>query len=612
MMACGEGNPSQQRVRLLYRGGRSTVVAGLLIAAISAMVLWQVAPRGWGGVWFATCLLISIGRLAVVRAFFRAPGHAAGEAIVRLREWERGYVLSVILGGCTWGAFAWFFDPAWPPAYQLFVPLVIVGVGAGSIPGNSASFPSTVGFILPATLPLALKLLTTGQPSYVAIGLMSVVFAGVMTMLGHHFNRSLLASLQLGDRNTHLEEQLRLLLNSAGEGIYGLDLEGRTTFVNPAAARMLGYSVEELIGEPMHAKVHHSLPDGTPYSRERCPMYAAFTDGQAHHVTDEVLWRKDGSAFPIEYTSTPIWRGKVLSGAVVVFKDVTEQRRLHAQMLHGQKLESIGQLAAGIAHEINTPTQYVGDNVRFLADGFADVTTLRAVYDRLHRAAREGTVDEALLADVDTAVDEADWEYLADEVPRALRQAEEGVHKIAHIVGAMKEFSHPGSAHKEVTDLNHLVENTVAVARNEWKYVAELELQLDPGLPGVPCLQAEVGQVVLNLVVNAAHAIGASAARAADRNGRIVVATAVVGDRVEVRVTDNGDGIPVAVRGRIFDPFFTTKEVGKGTGQGLAIAHSVVVDKHAGTIDFSTDEGAGTTFIVGLPLNQAGAQGRAA
>ncbi|MEJ2078686.1 MAG: ATP-binding protein [Acidobacteriota bacterium] len=200
---------------------------------------------------------------------------------------------------------------------------------------------------------------------------------------------------------------------------------------------------------------------------------------------------------------------------------------------------------------------------------------------------------------------EADTDYLASEIPQAIEHTLEGVERVAKIVRAMKNFSHPGSEEKTPIDLNKAIENTLTVSRNEWKYHADLVADLDPALPPVPCLPGELNQVILNLVVNAAHAIADVVGDASGCKGTLAVSTRLDGAWAEIRVEDTGSGIPEHARDRIFDPFFTTKGVGKGTGQGLAISHSVIVDKHGGTIHFETETGGGTSFIVRLPLDEA-------
>ncbi len=279
-----------------------------------------------------------------------------------------------------------------------------------------------------------------------------------------------------------------------------------------------------------------------------------------------------------------------------------ESNAMDIQLRHAQKMESIGQLAAGIAHEINTPTQYIGDNTRFVQDAFGDVSALVTEYEKLLVATQAGNVTPELVSAVKAAADKADMPYLGEEVPKAIKQSLDGISRVTHIVRAMKEFSHPGTTEKTPVDLSKAIQSTITVASNEWKYLAELSTEFDPELPAVPCMAGEFNQVILNIVVNASHAIADVVGDGGKGKGSIRVSTRRDGDWAEVRIRDSGAGIPESARARIFDPFFTTKGVGKGTGQGLAIAHSVIVDKHGGTIHFETELGKGTTFIIRLPL----------
>ncbi|HUD45493.1 MAG TPA: response regulator [Candidatus Baltobacteraceae bacterium] len=279
-----------------------------------------------------------------------------------------------------------------------------------------------------------------------------------------------------------------------------------------------------------------------------------------------------------------------------------ERHQMEIQLRHAQKLESIGQLAAGIAHEINTPTQFIGDNLRFLQDVFTDLLGLLGQYNLLLEAARGQAFANGIVEEIEKSVQTINLAELEKEIPQSIGQALSGIQRVAKIVQAMKDFSHPGTDSKIPVDINRAIESTLTVCRNEWKYVADLETDFDPSLPLVSCLPGEIGQVILNVVVNAAHAIGDKVA--GKGKGIIGVRTRRHGDGVEIRISDTGAGIPEAVRGRIFEPFFTTKEVGKGTGQGLAIARSVVVDKHLGEIFFETEMNRGTTFVIRLPQNE--------
>jgi PAS domain S-box-containing protein len=261
--------------------------------------------------------------------------------------------------------------------------------------------------------------------------------------------------------------------------------------------------------------------------------------------------------------------------------DITQQKQMEVELIQAQKLESIGQLAAGIAHEINTPTQFIGDNIRFVQESVAEVF---------------GMIDGS------EASKSTDVEYLRTEVPRAITQSLEGIDRISRIVGAMKDFSHP-SIERTPYDINHAIASTITVASNEWKYVAEVTTEFDTELPLVPVMPGAFNQVILNMLVNAAHAIAdVVAASPGGGKGRIIISTARVGEWAEIRIRDTGCGMPEGIRERIFDPFFTTKQVGKGTGQGLAIAHDVIVKKHSGSIAVDSTVGVGTTFVLRLPL----------
>jgi two-component system, NtrC family, sensor kinase len=279
-----------------------------------------------------------------------------------------------------------------------------------------------------------------------------------------------------------------------------------------------------------------------------------------------------------------------------------ERRMMELKLRQAQKLEAVGHLAAGIAHEINTPTQYIGDNIRFLEKSFAGMNALLRQQEQFVQAVKAGTVTPGLIAEMEKALEKCDLEFLALETPKAIEQSLQGLLNVTRIVRAMRDFSHPGTGEKALVDLNQAVENTLVVAANEWKYVATLVKELQPGLPPVLVLPGELNQVILNLVVNAAHAIADASADGSRGKGTITVATRLVGDWVEIEVRDTGTGISEDIRDKVFDPFFTTRPVGKGTGQGLAIARSVIVGRHNGTLSFRTQVGVGTTFTIRLPM----------
>jgi signal transduction histidine kinase len=286
-----------------------------------------------------------------------------------------------------------------------------------------------------------------------------------------------------------------------------------------------------------------------------------------------------------------------------LMQNITVLRRLERDLAAAQKLESVGRLAAGVAHEINTPVQFVSDSVQFVRTSLREIATVMQSYRALRNAVQSGNDVAAAAAGVAAAEISADFDYIVENAPLALDSAIEGLGRIAAIVRSMKEFAHPDQAKKTAADLNHAIQSTLVIAHNEYKYVAEIETDFGE-LPPVQCYLGEINQVVLNLLVNAAQAI-ADVVKDTANLGKLTVRTRLDGDQVEISIGDTGTGIPLAVRDKIFDPFFTTKAIGKGTGQGLAIAHSVIVAKHGGTLRFETECGKGTTFYIRLPVAHA-------
>lgn len=558
-----------------------------------------------------------------------------------------------------------------------------------------------------------------------------------------------------------IRRRFEMILQSAADGIIAYDDDGNVTFVNEAAAFMLGRPAEDLYGCDTHALFHHTRASGEPYPIEACPLHRAVFECEEAEVVDEVFWRSDGTSFPVEYHVAPIIETGARAGAAMSFRDVTLQRqyeeglanqqrelerlveertssllkenaerkrtqvalsasqsrlrsiadslfegvlvvdehghiifanRSAQRLLHGDhtrmagqeldtflvlmdgtqerlfadspfrevidhqnvvneddalfrtangvaipvayacsplledgkcrgaiisfrniavlklaqqeavqasRLASVGQLAAGIAHEINTPIQYIGDNLRFITDSFAQIAAVLDAYRRLEEeAAAAGAFDPVRHA-LDAAKRDGELDFITEEIPVALSQSLQGVKQVTEIVRSMKEFSHPGTATKVAADINRAIESTATVSRNEWKHRARLELDLDPTLPLVTCLPGAINQVFLNLIINAADAISENGG---NREGVIRISSRHQGDWVEIRVADNGPGVPPEIQDRIFDPFFTTKEVGKGTGQGLMICRDVIVSKHSGKFYLDGEYGKGATFIVRLPI----------
>jgi PAS domain S-box-containing protein len=392
--------------------------------------------------------------------------------------------------------------------------------------------------------------------------------------------------------------RLAAIIKQTNEIVVVADPSWMIQYVNPAFENITGFHASEIMGQNMRTLFTiDNSQDGI--------QAIEHTQGKGETWSGRVETnRKDGTVF---YQETCIWPIRDSSGAIVSLvsygRDITEQLALERQLRQAQKLQSIGQLAAGIAHEINTPMQYLGDNTHFLKDSYVNSMDLLKISGVVLSAIKAGNVTEELVKEIEKAIEKADLEYTSEEVPKALEQSLEGIERVSRIVQAMKEFSHPGVENKTATDINKAIESTITVSRNEWKYVAELSTDLAPDLPLIPCFPGELNQTFLNLITNAAHAIKKQQGDESSRKGTISISTRLDGDWVEIVISDTGAGIPENIRDRVFDPFFTTKEVGKGTGQGLSICHSVIVDKHKGTITFNSEVGVGTSFILRLPVN---------
>jgi PAS domain S-box-containing protein len=393
-----------------------------------------------------------------------------------------------------------------------------------------------------------------------------------------------------------------------------VDADRVRQYASPSYLTVLGYSPEDLAALSTIELIH---PEDRALAQES--LDTVLQRGVPQCVEYRIR-HKDGTWLTFEAKATPIFHavGQPFQ-ALIVARDVTARKaaerdrsQMEVQLRHAQKLESIGSLAAGIAHEINTPTQYIGDNTAFLGGALPELMACLGAQRAFLLGLREQGALPPEGARALALLEAADLDYLIEEIPKAIRQTQDGVGRVASIVSAMKDFSHPGGEAKSEVNLNKAIESTLTVSRNEWKYVARLETDLDPRLPPVPCLQGEINQAILNLVVNAAHAIEASlGGRNSGRMGLIRVTTRQEGRSVRISVADNGQGIPEAIRERIFEPFFTTKPVGRGTGQGLAIVHAVVVEKHGGRVTLETREGHGTTFHLFLPLDPAEPAGSA-
>jgi len=397
------------------------------------------------------------------------------------------------------------------------------------------------------------------------------------------------------------------LVDNVAEVLYSLTFidSVRMNFINSKAEELTGYAVEEILsGNPnwmdiVHAADHHRLLEAF----KQCKRNANAYELEYRLVT------KDGSIREVLDRAQPIFntRGEVigLDGLIV---DVTEQNRAQHELDRTRMIQNIGRLSAGIAHEINTPVQFIGDNMRFLSDSFEQVIDLLRMYKQIAESGTKGDMSgqskQDAIEKIRVAEEQADLDFLTGEIPRAIEQSLDGIKRVLTIVSAMRDFSHIDERRMAPADLNKAIHSTIVLLRNEIKYVADVKTDLDENLPRVYCCADDINQVLLNLLINAAHSIAEAVGTNSPDRGIITVTSRQHDKDVLISISDTGTGIRPQIRNKIFDPFFTTRQPGKGTGQGLSLARSIVVDKHAGSLEFETEIGVGTTFTVRLPIEQ--------
>ena len=386
-------------------------------------------------------------------------------------------------------------------------------------------------------------------------------------------------------------EFLNNILKTLDSGVFVVDLLGRIQRANRAGAELVGVPEARLVGRSFFDHLEGSTDEeeangGSPVRR-------------LLDRSERTLRRADGERLPVLFAGSPLCSASGEAEAVVcLVTDLSQQRQMEIELRHAQKMESVGQLAAGVAHEINTPVQFVGDSMSFLRDAFGDIQELFRRHAELTAQVAENEDCRCAAESIAAFEADIDFEFLREEIPQALDRAVDGIERVAKIVRAMKTFAHPGSIDTTQADINEAIETTVAVAQHELRYVADVELELGE-VPSFNCHIGDLNQVFLNLLLNAAHAI--EAAQTDGERGTIRIRTQMDGDHLVIEFEDDGTGIEPEVQERMFEPFFTTKAIGKGTGQGLALTHNIVVERHRGTIEVDSTLGEGACFTLRLP-----------
>jgi PAS domain S-box-containing protein len=396
-----------------------------------------------------------------------------------------------------------------------------------------------------------------------------------------------------------VEDEMRKMMRAVDQSanmVFITDKKANIEYINPKFTEISGFSFEDVIG-----KKPTILQETNQLNVNTKEIWKTISSGKEWNGKVQNK-SKSGNVYWVNLTLSPI---KNLKGEITNFlgimEDITEKMIAENRNSVSQKLESIGQLAAGIAHEINTPMQYIGDNTSFLKDAFG---SLSQFFDSLENLVGQSISSEAkhFKEKIDELKKNLDLDFIVSEIPRAIEQSQSGIERVTNIVRAMKDFSHPGTKEKSYYDINHGIQVTITISKNEWKYVADVDFQPATNLPDVYCLQDELNQVILNMIINSAHAIEEKYNKTSGEKGLITIQTYRENDFAVIKISDNGKGIKPENISKIFDPFFTTKQVGKGTGQGLAISHDIIVVKHGGQINVESKYGYGTTFIIKIPI----------
>ncbi len=391
------------------------------------------------------------------------------------------------------------------------------------------------------------------------------------------------------------EKFKKLILDLSYIGVICFDTFGIIREWNLRAAEILGLEANMMIGIDIFRERVFGIDLKIEKFRQDISIFLN-NKSILNSLIEVDCVKKNGSLVPLKLKFSA-FKADEESFFAVFFEDVTELKIIEDQLRQSQKLESIGQLSSGIAHEINTPLQYINDNSRFLEDAFCNFKLFTDKFKSLLNRNLNNEEYICAVLELKNEYEQNDLDFYNEETPLALKQSQEGISRVSKIVKGLKEFSHPGNEIK-LADINYAVETTVIISKNEWKYVADLKLNLKDNLSSILYDVGLIKQVILNLIVNSAHAIKE---KKLERKGEIKITTQESEKYVELLVEDNGVGIKESVRGKIFDPFFTTKKIGKGTGQGLYLVYSIIKKKHKGIISFETEVGKGTIFIIKIP-----------
>jgi PAS domain S-box-containing protein len=488
---------------------------------------------------------------------------------------------------------------------SIWIRILSASLMGTAISGMHYTAMSSVSFYAPIAMPINMGMHGHESVFFVLAILILVSIFVAIALIGTIVDRR----LQHAEKTT-IEQEVRekVIVESLADALIVIDENGEIETFNHAGQHMFSYDSKDVIGKCLSLLIpdisYQSLLDDAENQKvEKSNNFSYSQNDNVNSITGRTIEttgiKSTGERFSLEVIfSTMVISGEIQFSALA--RDISKRKIMEQQLRQSQKLESIGQLAAGIAHEINTPTQYVSDNINFLKKAVGHVLQALEMYRSIAESSASKEHQEQL-RNLEEMLQKAKFDFIKEEIPKAIDQSHEGLKRVTKIVSAMKSFSHPSEGKKCFINVVESIETTVTICRNEWKYIADIQYEYTDPVPQVAVLPDEFNQVILNLIVNSAHAIN-DTLNSEKKMGVILISIDSDESYLIIKIKDDGAGIPKNIQDKVFEPFFTTKKVGEGTGQGLSMVYSVIVDKHNGLLELDSEEGEGTCFILKLPL----------
>ena len=391
------------------------------------------------------------------------------------------------------------------------------------------------------------------------------------------------------------EETFRTIFETSNDGILIIQ-DDRIYDSNKKAQTMFGINKEQLIGLSIEDLSTENQPDGKKSKIQWIFILHRVLE-QGHLVFEWLCKRNNGSPFYVEISLNTL-RIKDIKYIQAIIRDIDKRKKLEKELQNTQRLEAIGQLTAGIAHEINSPIHYISDNMAFIDN---ELTTIMPVAKEILKIQKKKNVTKNDINKLKEKLANIDIEFLSKELTKAVNENKKGLSEVSEMISAMKIYAHADNAHKLPIDINKTVNSIITVCKSEWKYITDIKTTFDPSMPIISCFVNDLQQAIMNIIINAVHAIEEQNEKIKRTKGQILIHTHLESDSILISIKDNGIGIPKKTYDKVFDPFFTTKQATQELGQGLAQAYTTIVDKHEGSLTFESEYGRGSTFFIRLP-----------